>query len=117
MQQRKIEMIFQNALDRPGSRLLLRRQAGVEIRAMPVFEVAANEGGIGDHRAVVVDEWNLALGRLRRRAAFAAVGEAGHLELDLGLHDEGAGIGQSEGRSKAEKRDHGGRSLRFAGFS
>jgi len=65
----------------------------------------ADKGRIGDQRTAILDERQLALGRVARLGAFLGKGETGHLELDLGLGGEGADFRQAEARAAAEQGD------------
>ena len=98
--------MLDHALERPGLRARLQRQRGVEIEAIFALDMGANEGGIGDALALVVDERQLPLGRGRRHRPFLAIGKTRHLELDFGLGHKRADFRQAEAGAKAIKRDH-----------
>jgi len=63
---REIQVIFQQPLDRPGLRSLVRIQARVQLHRVFPFDVGVDEGGVADHHAIVVDERHFAVRRPRR---------------------------------------------------
>ena len=67
-----VEMIFAHLLERPAEAALLWGQLLVEVDAIPLFEVKADERTVADDRAVVVDVGKLALGSFaqKRQARF-----------------------------------------------
>jgi hypothetical protein len=71
-------------------------QARVEVDAVGALDVRADEGRVGHHHAAIVDVGQLAPWRLRRNRGSPLVGHPSHLQLDLGLEHERAGIGQAE---------------------
>src|SRR4051812_6454618 len=104
--QRKINVMLDHPLECPGLRTLSLRQTGVEIKTVAALDMGADEGGIGHRLAAIVDEWQLPLRGRRRHRAFLPVGQSRHLELHLGLGDEGADFREAEAGAKAVKRDH-----------
>jgi len=75
---------------------LLQIEGRVEIEAIFAFDMRANEGGIGNRFAIVVDEGQLPLGRGRGHRPFLAVVEPRHLQLDLSLGHKWAPFRQAE---------------------
>ena len=106
--QRPIDMVLDHPLERPGLRARLQAERGVEIEAVFALDMRANEGGIGDALGVIDDIGQLPLGRGRRLGLFLAIGEAGHLQLDLGLGHKGADFRQAEAGAEAIEGNHAG---------
>ena len=73
-------MILGHLLERPGDGALLRVEAAIEVDRVFLFEVQADEGGIRDALAVVVDVGELALGGLGEALGVRLVGQAGQLQ-------------------------------------
>src|SRR5258708_37146271 len=101
-----IDMVLDHPLKRPGLRARLQAEGRVEVKAVFGFEMGANEGRIGDAFDLVDDIGQLPLGRSRRPRLLLAVGQAGHLELDLGLGHERTDFRQAEAGAEAIKRNH-----------
>ena len=106
--QRPIDVVLDHPLERPGLRALLQIKPGIEIEAIFAFDMGANEGGIGDALAVIVDIGQLSLGGGRRHRPLLAVGKPRHFQLDLGLGHKRADFGQAEAGAKAIKGNHAG---------
>ena len=105
--QNPIEVILAHFFDRPADRALFRRQMRVEIDASGLFDMPADEGGIGDERSLVVDIGQLALGRLGEAVAVFFIVQPGEFEQQHRLHDKGADIRQAGSAAKTIERDHG----------
>ena len=104
--QRPIDVVLDHPLERPGLRARLQTERRVEIEAVFAFDMRANEGGVGNGLGLVVDIGQLALGRGRRHGLLLAVGEPGHLQLDLGLGHKRADFRQTETGAKAIEGNH-----------
>ena len=106
----RIEVVFEQAFQGPGPGAFAGIEAGIEVDLAGLLDMAADEGRIGDQHAIVREEGQLALGRGIGGGLLLGVGEAGHLELDLGLDGKGADLGQAEtgaGTEQDEGRRHG----------
>jgi hypothetical protein len=106
MQDREIKVILEHPLDGPGLGLLRRAQPLVEIEAVRLLDMRADERGIADAVRTGFDEGDLALRRLGRRGALEPVGNARHFEVNLALHHERAGVGQAECRPESVENQH-----------
>jgi hypothetical protein len=84
----------------------MQRPAQLTARHIFLLDMPADECGIGDTFAVVIDTGELPLGGLAESRAIGAEGKVGHLEERFGLHDERARIWKPKGRSEREERDH-----------
>src|SRR5260370_42229649 len=104
--QRPIEMMLDHPLKGPGLRALQRIQAAIEIEAVFSLNVGADEGRVRDLLAFVIDVRQLSIWRSGRERLLLAVGETGHLELDLGLGHERADFRQAETSAEAVENDH-----------
>src|SRR5262249_24929539 len=101
-----IEVVFRHLLERPADRTLFRRQAAIEVDAVSLLEMLADESGIGDARAIVLDVGQTSPGPLTESPAVGAEGQARHLQQSLRLGDERAGIGKPEGGTERVESDH-----------
>src|SRR5262245_38365943 len=99
-------MMLDHALECPGLRPYLAVEAGVEIKPVFALDMRADEGGIGDPLAIILDVRQLPFWRGRRHGPLLAIGEPCHLELDLGLGHERTDFRQTEACAKAVKGDH-----------
>ena len=106
VEQCPIEVILRHLLERPRDRALLGGEAAVEIDPVFLFQVPADEGRIGDARAVIVDVGQLAFGRLAEAFGIGPIGQAGQLQEHLGFGHERARIRQTEIRPEDVERDH-----------
>ena len=106
--QRPVDVVLDHPLERPGLRTLLQAQRRVEIEAVFAFDMRADEGRIGDTLDVIDDEGQLPLRGGRRHRPFLAIGEARHLQLDLGLGHERADFRQAETCAKTIEGNHTG---------
>jgi hypothetical protein len=92
--ERPIQMVLGHLFKCPGRCSLLAGQAAIEIEAILFFDVPANQRGIGDALAVVVDIRQFALGSLAKSAAVGAIGEASHFQECCRLGNERLGSGR-----------------------
>jgi len=104
--QSPIDMVLDHALECPGLRAFALAKARVEIEAVFLLDMRADEGRIGDAPPFIVDIGQLPLGRCRRHRPLFAIGKPGHPELDLGLGHERADFRQAEACAKTVEGDH-----------
>src|SRR5262249_15204946 len=74
--ERPIEIVLRHLFERPGDGALLRRQSLVEIDAVFVFQIPADERRVGNLLAVVIDVRQLALRRLAKAGGVGSVSKA-----------------------------------------
>jgi hypothetical protein len=96
-----------NHVPGPFSKFWGSRQPLVQIDLVFALDVETDESRVPDQSAAVVDERNLALGAFLRHRLTLGVVEAGHLEMDFGLGDEGADFRKPKLFAAACKHDHG----------
>ena len=104
--QRPIDMVLDHPLEGPGLGARLQAERGVEVETVFGFEMRADEGRIGDGLGLVDDIGKLPLGRSRRLGPLLAIGDAGHLQLDLGFGHKRADLRQPESGAKAVEGNH-----------
>src|SRR3954451_24791858 len=63
---RPVEMVFDHPLECPGLGALLQIQRSMEIEAVFVLDMRANEGRVGDALGVIINVGQLPFGRGRR---------------------------------------------------
>jgi hypothetical protein len=98
--------MLDHPLDRPRLRALRGIEPGIEIETVFALDMGADEGLVRDHVAMIIDIGHLPLGRGIRQREHLAVWQSGHLELYLGLGDEGADFRQAETFAKPVENDH-----------
>lgn len=95
--QRPIEMVLRHLFERPSDCALLRRQPLVEIDAVFVFQMPADERRVGNRLAVIIDVRQLALRGLAKAGRVGSVSKASHFQQHFNLGDE-RGSGQADRR-------------------
>src|SRR5262249_4063876 len=104
--ERPIEMVLRHLFERPSDGALLRRQSLVEIDAIFVFQVPADERRVGNLLAVIIDVRQLALRGPAKAGGVGSISKAGYFQQHFNLGDERARIGQTEGGPKWVECDH-----------
>ncbi len=100
------QVVLHHPLQGPGLGPLLGAQAAVQIDPVLVLDMGADEGRVGDQLAFIFNEWKLSLGRAVGPRHVLAIVEPRHLQLDFGLGDIGADLGQTEAGTEAVQGDH-----------
>jgi hypothetical protein len=99
-------MVLRHFLEGPGGRALFRIQTFIEVEAIFLLDVPADEGRVGQPLAVIIHIGQLALGRLAEVTRFRLERLPAAFEQNLGLGDEGAGVGKAKRGTHSVKRDH-----------
>src|SRR5262249_46754747 len=104
--ERPIKTVLRHLFERPSDGALLRRQSLVEIYAVFVFQMPANERRVGNPLAVIFDVRQLALRSAAKAGSVGSVSKARHFQQHLNLGDERARVRQTEGRPECVEGDH-----------
>jgi hypothetical protein len=83
-----------------------RCSAGIEVEAVFLLDVPADECGIRNRGAIIVNVGQLAFGRLGKTARVGAIGKACHFQQNFGFGDERTGIRKIERRAEGVECDH-----------
>jgi hypothetical protein len=96
--ERPIEVVLRHLFECPSDGALLRQQSLVEIHAVFVFQMPADERRVGNPFAVIIDVRQLALWRPAEPGGVGSVSKAGRFQQHFSLGDERARVRQTEGR-------------------
>jgi hypothetical protein len=99
-------MVLRHLFERPSDGALLRRQSLVEIDAVFVFQMPADERRVGYLLAVIVDVRQLALRGLAKAGGVGSVSKASHFQQHFNLGYERARVRQTEGGPECVERNH-----------
>ena len=107
MHDRPVEMILAKLLEGPGSSDQIGVATLVEVEAVFLLDMEADQRRIRDELAAILLEYRkFSLGRVLEIGGLGRIGDARHPEQRMRLENEGAGIDEPEGGTKDMKYRH-----------